>query len=149
MHARAEPMRRLLPVSLHQPQAVQPAGQGSGAFARGSGRGLSAHDVCRNTRGGRTSACQLPAQVVHSIIPRSRALISSSMVSGPQSNPSSLAPFPAIPLPRGHPFTCLPARCESFAELAKMMTPFPFSTNIATLPRGAAPPSFDLDNDID
>jgi len=49
--------------TLHQSQAAQPAGQGPGPPARGIGRGLPAHGVRRQPRGGRTCACQLPAQV--------------------------------------------------------------------------------------
>src|SRR5271168_976073 len=49
--------------ALYQSQAVESAGQGAGPSARGTGGGLSAHDLRPKPRGGGAGARWLPAQV--------------------------------------------------------------------------------------
>src|SRR2546427_399047 len=49
--------------ALYESQTLEPAGQGSGPPARGTRRGLSAHDLRGQPRGSGTGAARLRAQV--------------------------------------------------------------------------------------
>src|SRR5271154_2091458 len=60
--------------TLYQPQAVEPARQGPGPSARGTRRGLSANDLCRESRGRRARAGWVRAQVEAALQDRQRQL---------------------------------------------------------------------------